>query len=105
VFEAEWISLVFSRFCADIVQRRIMWRLPVRARLGIATMGVVKLLQGSTYGIRDVERWVLDHDMHPWNEKRMSYVRRGPTSDSPALTEDLIEFVRLYGYQGAQRRT
>jgi hypothetical protein len=105
VFEAEWISLVFSRFCADIVQRRIMWRLPVRARLGIATMGVVKLLQGSPYGIRDVERWVLDHDMHPWNEKRMSYVRRGPTSDSPAVTEDLIEFVRLYGYQGAQRRT
>jgi hypothetical protein len=82
-----------------------MWRLPVRARLGIANIGVAKLLQGIPYGIRDVVRWVLDHDMHPWNEKRMSYVRRGPTSDSPALTEELIEFVRLYGYQGAQRRT
>jgi hypothetical protein len=105
VFEAEWITLVFSRFCADIVQRRIMWRLPMRARLGIATMGVAQLLQGSPYGISDVKKWLCDHYLHPWNEKRMSYVARGPTADGPALTEELTEFVRLYESHGAQRGT
>jgi hypothetical protein len=105
VFEAERITLVFSRFCADIVQRRIMWRLPMRARLGISTMGVAQLLQGSTYGISDVKTWLCDHDLHHWNKKRMSYVERRPTADGPALTKELTEFVRLYESIGAQRGT
>jgi hypothetical protein len=32
VFEAEWIAIVFCRFCADMSQRRLMWRLPARSR-------------------------------------------------------------------------
>ncbi len=40
VFEAEWVVLVLSRWCAEIIQRRIMWRLPGQARAGIETMGI-----------------------------------------------------------------
>jgi hypothetical protein len=31
VMEVEWVVLVFGRWCADIQERAIMWRLPARA--------------------------------------------------------------------------
>jgi hypothetical protein len=50
VFEAEWVTLVLSRWCADILQRGIIRRLPGQARAGIDTMGIVKLLRDSPWG-------------------------------------------------------
>jgi hypothetical protein len=37
LFEAEWVTLVFSRWCTDIVQRNIMWRLPIRCGLNLSS--------------------------------------------------------------------
>jgi hypothetical protein len=58
VFEAEWVAMVFSRFCADMSQRRLMWRLPARARRGINEMGVEKLFIGSPDGLATVRIWL-----------------------------------------------
>jgi hypothetical protein len=33
VFEAEWVVMFFCRFCADMSQRRLMWRLTARTRM------------------------------------------------------------------------
>jgi hypothetical protein len=69
VFEAEWVVLVLSRWCADIIQRRIMWRLPGQARAGINTMGFGTLLRGSPYGVDQLRRWLYCHDLHLWGAK------------------------------------
>jgi hypothetical protein len=58
VLEAEWVVLVLSRWCADIIQRRIMWRLPRQARAGVETMGLGKLLRDSPYGVDQLRRWL-----------------------------------------------
>jgi hypothetical protein len=40
VFELEWTVLVFGRWCADIAEREIQWRLPPRARAGVTELGL-----------------------------------------------------------------
>jgi hypothetical protein len=96
VFEAEWIVLVLSRWCADIIQRRIMWRLPGQARTGIDTMGLGKLLRGSPYGVDQLRRWLYDHDLYLWGAKFMSHMFRGPPRGEEALYENVEELVRAY---------
>jgi hypothetical protein len=96
VFEAEWVVLVLSRWCADIIQRRIMWRLPGQARAGINTMGLGKLLRGSPYGVDQLRRWLYDHDLHLWGAKHMSLMLRGPSRGEEAQFENVEEFVRFY---------
>jgi hypothetical protein len=96
VFEAEWVVMVFCRFCADMSQRRLMWRLPARARRGINEMGVEKLLIGSPYGLSTVRIWLRGHDVHSWTAKTMMYTIRGPTFNESALYENREEFVRQY---------
>ena len=96
VFEAEWVVLVLSRWCADIIQRRIMWRLPGQARVGIDTMGLGKLLRDSPYGVDQLRRWLYDHDLHLWGASFMSRMLRGPSRGEEALYENVEEFVRVY---------
>jgi hypothetical protein len=96
VFEAEWIVLVLSRWCADIIQRRIMWRLPGQARAGVETMGLGKLLRDSPYGVDQLRRWLYDHDLHLWGAKFMSRMLRGPSRGEEELYENVEEFARTY---------
>ena len=96
VFEAEWVVLVLSRWCADIIQRRIMWRLPGQARAGIETMGIGKLMKGSPYDVGHVNRWLHEHDQHLWGATYMSRMLRGPSRGEEALYEHVEEFVRVY---------
>ena len=96
VFEAEWVVLVLSRWCAEIIQRRIMWRLPGQARAGIETMGIGKLMKGSPYDVGHVNRWLHEHDQHLWGATYMSRMLRGPSRGEEALYEHVEEFVRVY---------
>jgi hypothetical protein len=50
--EVEWVFLVFGRWCADIQERAIMWRLPVRARRGLEELKVENLFQRSPYHVQ-----------------------------------------------------
>jgi hypothetical protein len=54
VFESEWSTLLLGRWCTDIQQRGIMWRLPLRGRPGVTTMGVAKLLYTSSLSPSEV---------------------------------------------------
>jgi hypothetical protein len=60
-------------------QRRLMWRLPARAKRGINEMGVEKLLIGSPYGLATLRIWLREHDVRSWTAKTMTYTIRGPT--------------------------
>jgi hypothetical protein len=86
--------MVFCRFCADMSQRRLKWRLPARDRRGINEMGVEKLLNGSPYGLTTVRIWLREHDVHSWTAKTMTHTIRGPTFNEPALYEHQEGFVR-----------
>jgi hypothetical protein len=96
VFEADWVVLMLSRWCADIIQRRTMWRLPGQARSGIDTMGLGKFLRGSPYGVDQLRRWIYDYDLHLRGSKFMSRMLRGPFRGEEALYENVEEFVRAY---------
>jgi hypothetical protein len=85
VFDAEWVVLVLSRWCADVIQRRIMCRLPGQARADIDTMGLGKLLRGSPYGVYQLRRRLYDHDILLWGAKFMSRMLRGPSRGEEAL--------------------
>jgi hypothetical protein len=100
VLEAEWTALVFGRWCADIPQRGIMWALSPRLRRNIDEMGVPALRDQSRYSRADVEKWLADHDSHPWLNTTMLYRERGPRNQEPEHWEELCEFVRPYpGYR------
>ena len=96
VFEAEWVVLVFGRWCADVRERNIMWRLPGRARSGLAEIGVKNLFQQSPYSPEEVKVWLADHDAHAWERSYMSHRVRGPCGNIPALIENRVQFVRAY---------
>jgi hypothetical protein len=96
VFESEWATLLFGRWCTDIQQRGIMWRLPLRGRAGVTTMGVDKLLYKSSLSPSEVEKWLTDHDTHQWDATLMPYEVRGPGQDNPAEIETIQSFVRIY---------
>jgi hypothetical protein len=96
VFESEWVVLLFGRWCSDIKQRGLMWRLPQRGRAGVQTIGTDRLLRRSSFSPTEVAQWLIDHDNHPWDKTSMSYQVRGPTRDTPAEVETINSFVRRY---------
>mgnify|MGYP003487330500 FL=1 len=96
VFESEWVTLLFGRWCTDIQQRGIMWRLPLRGRVGVTTMGVAKLLYKSSLSPSEVEKWLSEHDTYDWGATLMPYQVRGPAQDNPAEIETIQSFVRIY---------
>jgi hypothetical protein len=96
VFEAEWVVLVFGRWCADVRERHIMWRLPSRARSGLAEIGVKNLFQQCPYSPGEVQLWLADHDAHAWESSCMPHRVRGPSGNLPALIENRVQFVRAY---------
>jgi hypothetical protein len=58
VFETECTTLIFARWCTDIVQRHLMWGLPNRIRENINRMTVEDLLKGSPYSVATVLAWL-----------------------------------------------
>jgi hypothetical protein len=97
VFESEWTVLVFARWCADIRQRRLMWRLPVRARDNITKMGVGRLLTDSDFNDEHVLQWLVAHENCAWGAKRRKYRVAGPNRENPAgVYRDVVEFVRQF---------
>jgi hypothetical protein len=97
VFESEWTVLVFARWCADIRQRRLMWRLPARARDNITTMGVGRLLTDSEFNDEHVLQWLVAHDNYAWGAERRKYRVAGPNRENPTgVYQDVVEFVRQF---------
>jgi hypothetical protein len=96
VLESEWVTLLFGRWCTDIQQRGIVWRLTLRGREGVTTMGVYKLRYKSSLSPSEVEKWLTDHDTHPWDATLMPCKVRGPAQDDPAEIETIQSFVRIY---------
>ena len=86
VLETEWTALVFSRWCADIPQRGIMWALGPRLRQRVNELGLSSLLRGiprskddnpttsrsrplgsnylSSYFLVDVTDWLLENNRY-----------------------------------------
>ena len=56
VFESEWTVLVFARWCSDVRQRKLMWRLPARLRENLTTMGVDQLVLDSDFPLPVVQQ-------------------------------------------------
>jgi hypothetical protein len=98
--EAEWTVLVFGRWCADIPQRGIMWRLSPRFRRTLTTLGVDMLLQYCSYSTADVHSWIQAQDQHPWNDRKQTFRNRGLTRTFPAAVEERTEFLRPYNPEG-----
>jgi hypothetical protein len=73
-----------------------MWRLPNRARSGLAEIGVKNIFQQSRYSLDEVQMWLTVHDAHAWESRCMSHRVRGPSGNTPALIENRIQFVRAY---------
>jgi hypothetical protein len=96
VVEAEWAVLVFGRWCADVPQRGIMWRLSPRIRRTLDAMGVESLLHYCPYSTADVRSWLQAHDQHLWDDHKQTFRIRGPTRTLPAAVEERTEFVRPY---------
>jgi hypothetical protein len=96
VFESEWVTRLFGRWCTDMQQKGIMWPLPLRDRAGVTTMGVDNLLYKSSLSPSEVEKWLTDHGTHRWDATLMSYKVRGPAQDNPAEIETIQSFVRIY---------
>jgi hypothetical protein len=59
-----------------------MWRLPLRGRAGVTTMGVGKLLYKSSLSPSEVEKWLTDHYTHQWDTTLMPYKVRRPAQDN-----------------------
>lgn len=100
VVEAEWTVLVFGRWCADIPQRGIMWRLSPRIRQTLNTLGVETLLHYCPYSTVDVRSWLQAHDQHHWDHHKQTFRIRGPTRNLPAAVIERSEFVRPYNPVG-----
>jgi hypothetical protein len=100
VVEAECAVLVFGRWCADIPQRSIMWRLSPRIRRKLDTMSVETMLHSCSYSTADVRSWLQAHDQHPWDDHKQTFRIRGPTHTLPAAVEERTEFVRPYNSIG-----
>jgi hypothetical protein len=66
------VVLVFGRWCADIQERNIMWRLPVRARRGLDELKIENFFHRSPYNVQNVRVWLQDHDAHSWEASHMS---------------------------------
>jgi hypothetical protein len=77
VLEAKWTVLVFSRWCADMPQRGIMWALSPLLRANLQELGISKLLQGGKYAVSDIQAWILDNEHHPWASVTQLYAGGG----------------------------
>jgi hypothetical protein len=97
VFESEWTVLLFSRWCADLTQRQLMWRLPARARENISRLGLEGLLVSSPYSCEEARSWLNEHDSHEWASSRMQYQLSGPNRENPeGVHQEVVKFVRVY---------
>jgi hypothetical protein len=96
VFESEWVVLVFGRWCADVRERQIMWRLPSRARSEFAEIGIKNLFSQSPYSLEEVHVWLADHDARAWERSCMSHRDRGPSGNTSAIVGNRVRFVRAY---------
>jgi hypothetical protein len=103
VLETEWTASIFARWCSDIPQRGIQWRLLPRVRENIDAIGLDVLLRGSRYSVRDVQFWLGEHDAHPWEARTQENLVRGPTRTGPAVSQTLFEFVRIFGSTPEQK--
>ena len=100
VLEAEWTALVFARWCSDVPQRGIMWALPPRVRGNVREFGVPALIGRGTYHLHDVEKWLWEHDRHPWSSGTQHYHVRGKSGSHDEQFRVLTEFVRPFpGYR------
>jgi hypothetical protein len=103
VFETEWTAFIFARWCSDIPQREIQWRLLPRVRENIDAIGLDALLQGSRYSVRYLQFWLGEHDSRPWYDRTQENLVRGPTRTGPAISQTLFEFVRIFGSTPVQK--
>jgi hypothetical protein len=88
VLEVEWVVLVFGRWCVDIQERTIMWRLPVRESRGLDELKVENLFHRSPYNVQSVPWWMQDHDAHNWEASHMLHRVRGPSKGEAPLVEE-----------------
>jgi hypothetical protein len=95
--ETEWTASIFARWCSDIPQRGIKWRLLPLVRDNIAAIGLDMLLRGSRYSVSDVKFWLEEHDTDPWEARTQDNLVRGSTNTGPAISQTLFEFVRIFG--------
>ena len=101
VFESEWTVLVFARWCSDVRQRKLMWRLPARLRENLTTMGVDQLVLDSDFPLPVVQQWLTAHDTYDWSSQRRRYRMAGPSRDNPnGVYQDLVEFARIFDPMG-----
>jgi hypothetical protein len=96
VFESKWVVLVFGRWCADVRERQIMWRLPSRALSGLAEIGIKNLFSQSPYSLEEVHVWMDDHDARAWEKRCMSHRDRGPNGNTSAIVGNRVRFVRAH---------
>jgi len=96
ILEAEWVALVFSRWCSDIPQRGLMWALAPRLRRGVNELGLVFLLRGSKYSLATVTDWLWEHDHYDWGATTMLHKERCPNPGDVPRLRRMQEFVREY---------
>jgi hypothetical protein len=94
------LVLVFGRWCTDIPQRGIMWRLSHRIRRTLTKMGVETILHNCPYSTADVRSWLQAHDQHLWDDRNQTFRIRGLARTLPAAVEERTEFVRPYNPVG-----
>jgi hypothetical protein len=101
VFESEWTVLFFARWCSDVRQRKLMWRLPARLRENVTTMGVDQLFLDSDFPLPVVQQWLTAHDTYDWTSQRRRYRMAGPSRDNPnGVNQDLVEFAHIFDPMG-----
>jgi hypothetical protein len=96
VFELEWTVLGFRRWCADIAEREIQWRLPPRARAGNTEFVLENCFPISPYSQTTFQEWLLVHDSYKWELRQQSHLVRGPGGNNPAqqeTREELLQFL------------
>jgi hypothetical protein len=77
-----------------------MWALPPRVRGNVREFGVPVLIGKGTYHLHDVEKWLWEHDRHPWSSGTQHYHVRGKTGSHDEQFRVLTEFVRPFpGYR------
>jgi hypothetical protein len=101
VFESEWTVLFFSRWCSDVRQRKLMWRLSVRLREILTTMSVDQLVLDSYFPLPVVQQWLTAHETYDWSSQRRRYRMAGRRRDNPnGVYQDLVEFARIFDPMG-----
>jgi hypothetical protein len=93
--------MLLGRWCIEISQRQLMWRLPSRARSYVDTLGVSALLVLSPYRVADVQGLLNDHETYEWRASPMTYQTRVSTTKMPkGDLQEIVEFVRIYSPAG-----